>query len=474
MDSRFKKIGKILFFIVTGMVVVGCESTVEKKVEVSAESLNPDRKPVYNKTYIDDAVRCMDRRIEMRGDKVQKVRLYIDPDIADLADAGVNSTRDMLLTALMKLGATNNKIIPVHYASGTDLENVSRGLDAGRFNNGFQMPEYFLRGSITQAQKGHSTGGKSSSFGIGIGNISAEKKDKQKVKVSSVGLDLHLGRIGSMEMIPGMYSSNILSVEEKGDSSSMYASIVKADFDYGLDFTQKEGMGAAVRALVELGAMELVTKLFGIDEDYRQCTDPKTRAAATEANTGTWWNSDAQIELFSDRGVEPLYDHGELQQFMVSTSKDMHLYCFYSQGNDVLRLFPNRYVKSAYRKADQVLEIPSADIPVQLIMSMPPLPDGRPSLATTDQFSCYGTDKNITSRLADVLNDDDGFQMLQWQRFGGVTGKRGVEMNIQELTGVDEWVKAEMKVRGQFVIPPPPAAPPAVAEPVEKKQVPQG
>jgi hypothetical protein len=385
----------------------GCTVTKEKEVKVESKSLQPKRKPVYNSTNMDNALKCIDNKLS--NPKIEKIRIFVDNEFPDLGSAGVRSTRDMIITALMKLSTKSRKVGPILIQQGSDLNRISNLSPTG---SRFKFPQYFLRGSITQAEKGHSVGGKTQSASLGIPKIlNIGAQDSVKNKVSSVGLDLHLGDIDTVELIPGMYSSNMLSIIQQDEAGNAYAGIMeKADFEYEVEFSEREGMSSAVRTLTELGVLEIIGKLFALD--YQSCVNPKgvkkvyqqpvivkqeikkpvlqaTKKIAKQVSKSV--ASNFSIEMSSDRGQNPVYAKGEKIRILAFPQNDMHLYCFYQDNNKntITQLFPNSYSPVAHRVKGEVLELPSAEMPFSIEMDK----------SSTDVIACFGTKNDIGSKL---------------------------------------------------------------------------
>jgi hypothetical protein len=419
---------KLVIIVFLSFVFSACTVTKEKKVEVGSRSLQPKSKPVYNQTNMERALRCIDDRLS-ENTNIQKVRIYVDSNFPDLGEAGVRSTRDMIITALMKLSARSKKVGAIIYTQRSDLTNMMTAVQ--KTSSEFRFPEYFLRGSITQAEKKHSVGGKTSSASLGIPKVlNVGVKDSVKDVVSSVGLDLHLGSLKSSELISGMYSSNMLSIVQQDEAGDVYAGVMdKADFEYEVEFSEREGMSAAVRTLTELGVLEIVGKLF--DLDYQSCVNPqgsirtysKPQPIPEIVNQEINYSGDFSIEMTSDRGSNPIYSRGESIRVVAFPQDRMSMYCFYQDNNKktITQLFPNSYAQSAFREQNEALEIPSAEMPFTIEMDA----------ASIDNISCFGTKNDITSSLGfDALQPFNGSMSEVKNRINRLSNGSVVEEKI--------------------------------------------
>ncbi|SFV88777.1 hypothetical protein MNB_SUP05-SYMBIONT-5-773 [hydrothermal vent metagenome] len=417
---------KKLLVIVISLVVFSCSSTTGKKPETNSSSLKPDRKPVYNSTNMDNALKCIDNKLKYNN-SISKVRVYVDSKFPDLGSAGVRATRDMIITALMKMGTKSKKIAPIIYQQHSDLSFIT-----DKAPGNFVFPEYFLRGSITQAEKNHATGGETDSKSLGIPKIlEIGTKKSEKKTISSVALDLHLGSTGTSELLAGMYSSNMLSIEQNENADNSYMGIMeKANFEYEVEFSEREGMSSAVRALTELGVLEIIGKLFSLD--YKSCLNPRgvkkvykdpvvvKKAVQKSISKPTpkivkkiikkpvqirKSTTHFSIEMSSDRGPSPVYSRGEKIRMLAFPQSDMHLYCFYQDNNKntITQLFPNSYAPSSHRVRDEVLELPSVEMPFSIEMDK----------SSTDIIACFGTKDDVSSKLSWKSLEDISGENLQ-------------------------------------------------------------
>lgn len=375
--------------LLAAVVMQGCVVTRERNVSADPSAMSPKRKPIYNKTNMDDALSCIDRLLA-ENQNIGKVRIYVDSQFPDLASAGVNGTRDMLITSLMKMSARSRKVAAIIYNRGSDLGVLS---DLSPGGAAFKFPQYFLRGSITQAEKRHSTGGNTKSVSIGVPKVAdAGAKEAETVAISSVALDLHLGELNTLELIPGMYSSNVLSIVERDTAGDVYAGVMdKVDFEYEVQFTDREGMSAAVRALTEMGVLEIVGRLFNLD--YRSCIDPRSALGKPAPQDGQVAPASPPgefgLELSSDRGGAPVYSKGETIRVSAIPKEEMFLYCFYEDRTKggITQLYPNSFAPQAHRAKGEELHLPSPAMPFQIEMDS----------AGSDVFACFGSSTEITT-----------------------------------------------------------------------------
>ena len=72
---------------------------------------------------------------------------------------------------------------------------------------------------------------------------------------------MNVGKIRTLEIIPGVSSNNVLAITVEGTGTSIGGRIssLGSFFDFGFD--KREGIGQAVRNLIDLGTIEIIGRL---------------------------------------------------------------------------------------------------------------------------------------------------------------------------------------------------------------------
>ena len=78
-----------------------------------------------------------------------------------------------------------------------------------------------------------------------------------------VAIDMNMGETTTRMIMPGVNASNSLVVTRAGSSKDAGGKIGKIGFSFNMSLNKSEGLSGGVRALVELGMIELVGKLTG-------------------------------------------------------------------------------------------------------------------------------------------------------------------------------------------------------------------
>lgn len=213
----------------------------------------PASKTVTNFT---PALRCMDDLLLAYGKKDIVITTAGIPDSSGKVQAG---TKDMLHTAASKMSIKSKALAFIDYdTTSTDLLALFQDMQAaGAFTH--KLPNYYIRGAITtldenaiDAQAGGGIALPFLDFGVSKDQVS-----------SVVSIDMNMGETTTRMILPGVNASNSLVVSRAGSSKDLGGKIGKVGFSFNMSLNKAEGLGSGVRALVELGMIELVGKLTG-------------------------------------------------------------------------------------------------------------------------------------------------------------------------------------------------------------------
>ena len=118
------------------------------------------------------------------------------------------------------------------------------------------------------------------------------------------------------------------------------------------------------------------------------------------------------LHLSSARGRNPIYRVGQKMELFIELSKDSYLYCFYRQANGkIMKIFPNRYHKSALIAAMSLKRIPDASMKFVWVI--------KASLGT-ELVKCYAFDRDVSKKLPAVIRKID-FESLPYRSLNGIT-----------------------------------------------------
>ena len=270
----------------------GCTTFKEWSQEKNKHATNevriaatPKAEPHKTITNFSDSLRCMDSLFVGYGIKDLTIGAQDIPDATEVVLAG---TKDMLISSLSTMSIKSRAVKFV--ALGQDLEDVTRFHSLHNAKD-FTSPDFFLRGAITQVDRGVLENQVSAGVAIKDYGISASAD-----RISSiVALDMNMGLVSNLQIIPGINSSNSIAVIRKGKGADLSGRIKSVGAVFQVDFTESEGLHHAVRTLVELGAIEIMGKLTQVP--YWECLDIETSNTYVQTQIEDWYRSLSREEL---------------------------------------------------------------------------------------------------------------------------------------------------------------------------------
>lgn len=210
-------------------------------------------------------------------------------DLPDATEAVIAGAKDMLITALSRMSVKSNAVRFV--ALGSDLEDV-KTFHALHPNKRFRAPDFFIRGGVTQADQ--SVIESQTSGGLAAARYLSAQGSKDRIS-SIITLDMNVGLVSSLQMMPGITASNSIAVTRKGKGLDLTGSVEKLGAVFDFTYTQNEGLHHALRTLVELGTIELAGKLTQVP--YWECLDIETTNPFVQAQILEWFEALNEEEL---------------------------------------------------------------------------------------------------------------------------------------------------------------------------------
>lgn len=241
------------------LVLTGC---VQDPVALDMSQPLVVEKPIKNITTFDYALACMD---QLLASEMPEAILLTNQHLQNLTgEQGLpNSGKEMLIAAIAKMGRNSKKIKFIAFGSDSlDIVSIQKSHpDVAHYKS----PDYFIRGGITQYDRNILR----NNSGIGVAFDDVDFGYDNSRSISVLGVDLSMGEVATLAIIPGVNTSNVLSVRRTNQGKDFGARISNsgAFFDFGFD--QRDGVGFAVRNLIELSAIELVGLLTGLP--YQTC-----------------------------------------------------------------------------------------------------------------------------------------------------------------------------------------------------------
>ncbi len=137
------------------------------------------------------------------------------------------------------------------------------------------------------------------------------------------------------------------------------------------------------------------------------------RAGKTDAGIDV----DPLVVVLLSRGDKHQFQRGELVDLLVMTNRDAHLYCYLQdEKKQVMRIFPNRWVKESFVKGEKLLALPG-QMRFQIVMNDKGVVEQVACLATTEDVSAalpaeaFGGDFEALP-LGDIDQVNDAFRQV--------------------------------------------------------------
>ncbi len=262
-------------------LLAGCSSTFEAKVPKEVLDEHPISHPVRALTGFSEGLVCIGRML--KDNKVQTI--YVTTaDIPDYSESNGSAgfgAKEMLVSALSRMSEENGIVRFVAYDRRTP--NIVALHNSHPKKKNLRVPDFFVRGAITQIdstpfshQKGNSLNlgegffGTDSQLGRAMTDfLGASVSNSNSLTMKSVTLDLNMGLVSNYQILPGVTSSNTMSVLKRGNSTEFTVSFSKVGGIYSDNENRAGALSGALRNLVEVGLIELVGKLYNLP--YEQC-----------------------------------------------------------------------------------------------------------------------------------------------------------------------------------------------------------
>lgn len=249
-------------------LLAGCSTNIRRDrayIESSTVESRPISEPVRAITSFSDGLACMDNMLRENHLPTTLVTSKLIPDLSGKAPV---ATKEMIVTALSQMSRTSNafrvvdfEIDPLRQDTVQTLTNLM--LPSGQM--AIPKPTLYVSGAIAYVDQNVLI----RNAGVGASAKNWEFGYSNDIITTVVGLELHLGDFGTRTLYPGLDSANELVAGNKGEGVDLGARIKKAGVQFTMGGTIAQGVGPAVRTLVDLGLIELVGKWARVP--YWQC-----------------------------------------------------------------------------------------------------------------------------------------------------------------------------------------------------------
>ncbi len=257
----------------------------------------PTVAPVRSISSFSDSLMCMDKML--RDYRVPQT-LITSKIIADSSGKVSVGMKDMVITALSIMSRTSGAFRFVDFEVDALRQDTVQNLTNLMLNAGqmrLQKPQLYVSGSIAFMDQNVAV----SRMGGGISAKNAELGYSRDFIGTVFGLELHLGDFDTRTLVPGVESANQLVVGNASHGFDAGGRIQKTGVQFNMSREVSQGLGPAVRTLIELGLVELVGKWARVP--YWQCLSLDQTHPEFQAQMRTWWddmNGDDRIKLFQN------------------------------------------------------------------------------------------------------------------------------------------------------------------------------
>ncbi|MBI3148779.1 MAG: DUF4384 domain-containing protein [Betaproteobacteria bacterium] len=267
---------------------VTTEDSVKKEAADVTEKIRkgPEQAPLRTITNFTDSLRCMDNLYMMYG--IRDV-VVISEDLEDKTKKVSAGTKDMMIAAISNMSRRSRAIRVIAY--GSDSGNVI-GIIKEMERKVTVMPQFGIRGSVSQLDENVAKkvegGGIAIEPFIGIGRAAV-------ASTTILGIDMEILRTEDLSIMPGVTSSNSVSIFRSGAGLEAEAGYKKFGINYQQNLSKNEGTAQALRTLVELAAVELFGRLTKVP--YWLCLNGSTNDEAVKVEIGDWYTG-----MFAEAG----------------------------------------------------------------------------------------------------------------------------------------------------------------------------
>ncbi|MDP1605857.1 MAG: DUF4384 domain-containing protein [Rhodocyclaceae bacterium] len=233
-------------------------------------------------TNFSQALRCMDELFLAHGKKDIVITSAGIPDETGKVRTG---TKEMVITAIAKMTLRSNafEFIDFHGGQGGGIvsDDLARLFEA-RGDSARKLPDYYIRGSITQMDDNAVRKSKGAGISLPFLDFGYSKDEAFDL----ISMDMSVGEAATRKILPVTSTSNTMVMIKGGRSMDGGGKLGKIGLSFNLDLSRAEGLGATTRTLLELSVIETLGKFTQVP--YWRCldtdiTNPLIREQAIES-----------------------------------------------------------------------------------------------------------------------------------------------------------------------------------------------
>lgn len=250
----------------------------------------PHTAPQRSISSFSDGLACMD---QMLREQSVGTTLVTSKSIPDVSGKAAVAAKEMIITALSQMSRTSNAFRYVDFEVEIVKQDTVQNLTSLLLPSSqmeIRKPVIYVSGAISYLDSGVTN----ERYGFGITGEKWELGFSRDRVATLIGLELHLGDFVSRTLIPGIDSANEIAIGNSGAGGDGGGRIRKngVQFNFGRDLSQ--GVGPAVRTLVELGMIEIIGRWARVP--YWQCLSMDHTHAEHQRQLRDWFESMAPVE----------------------------------------------------------------------------------------------------------------------------------------------------------------------------------
>lgn len=262
------------------LFLAACQTNPARTTTISQPSTPVDR----TVTSFTQAKTCMDRMFLENG-RTSPI-ILTSSELTDQTNTVSVGLEDMVISAISDMTTQSRAFsyfAPPQPGSTVDRLQETFVPLAGLSTEA--VPRLYIRGSISQADNNVTA----DETDVGVATPFLTLGAGRDQRTSTISIDLQLADVASRIVVPGVNSSNTITVVSSGTGMSARGLVTGGSFGGGLSLSlgssEQEGRGQAVRTLVDLAMIELLGKYTNVP--YTRClqllsTSPTTARTARD------------------------------------------------------------------------------------------------------------------------------------------------------------------------------------------------
>ncbi|CAA7614602.1 Peptidoglycan-binding domain 1 protein [Candidatus Terasakiella magnetica] len=262
MNMSAKTVRRLVATAAVASLVASCAQPNPQTGTLAAAPKTPAAKVL---TSFTPALRCMDDLFLAYGKRDIVLTTAGIPDSTGKVQTG---TKEMLITAVSRMSIKSKAITYIDYdTERNDLLLLFQDIQQAGAAGNRKLPSYYIRGAITQLDDN----ALDSQQSVGLAFSFLDLGLSRDQVVSMLSVDMNMGETTTRQILPGVNASNNMAIVRSGKAGEAGGKIGKAGLNISMSLNQNEGAGAGVRALIELGLIELMGKLTNVP--YWKCLE---------------------------------------------------------------------------------------------------------------------------------------------------------------------------------------------------------